>query len=177
LLVPFSRRLRAERTVPRPYALGKSIYFEYASQIVPSSPIRGRCYRCGYVWSPRRSPIKMCARCKSKFWDVPLLRKLPRDTGLGIDEIIGPHRRDLKRLVRQHKAGRVRVFGSVARSAAGPRSDVDLLVDFGPGASVYDQVELIFDLERVLRRKVDVTTEAALHWLIRPQALFEAVAL
>jgi uncharacterized protein len=65
----------------------------------------------------------------------------------------------------------------VARSAAGPRSDVDLLVDFQSGASAYDQVELILDLEKLLGRKVDVTTEDALHWLVRPQALFEAVAL
>ena len=71
----------------------------------------------------------------------------------------------------------MRVFGSVARSAAGPRSDVDLLVDFRPEASAYDQVELILDLEKLLKRKVDVTTEASLHWLVRPQALIEAVAL
>ncbi len=119
----------------------------------------------------------MCPRCKSKFWDVPLLRKLPRDTGGGVEEILGPHRARIRRLARRHKAGRVRVFGSVARSAAGPRSDVDFLVEFRPDASAYDQVELILDLQELLRRRVDVTTEAALHWLVRPQALLEAVTL
>jgi len=119
----------------------------------------------------------MCPRCKSRFWDVPLLRKLPRDTGLGIAEIIDPHRKGVERLLRRHKASRGRVFGSVARSSAGPRSDVDLLVEFRPDASAYDQVELILDLEKLLGRKVDVTTEAALHWLVRPQALLEAVRL
>jgi uncharacterized protein len=141
------------------------------------NPLRGRCYRCGYVWSPRSPHIRICPRCKSRFWDVPLLRKLPRDTGLGIEEILGPHRREVEQLVRRHKASRVRVFGSVARSAAGPRSDIDLLVDFQPKASAYDQVELILDLEKLLGRKVDVTTEASLHWLVRPQALTEAVVL
>ncbi len=119
----------------------------------------------------------MCPRCKSKFWDVPLLRKLPRYTGWGVAEIIDPHREHLQKLVRQHKASRVRVFGSVARSSAGPRSDVDFLVEFRPDASAYDQVELIVDLQKLLRRKVDVTAEASLHWLVRPQALLEAVAL
>jgi uncharacterized protein len=157
--------------------LSKSIYLESLRRPVIENPPRGRCYRCGYVWSPRHPPIKLCPRCKSKFWDVPVLRKFPRDTGLGVSEILGPHRRLVERIVRRHKAGRVRVFGSVARSAAGPRSDVDLLVDFQPGASAYDQVELILDLEKVLGRKVDVTTEGALHWLVRPQALFEAVPL
>ncbi|EQD32991.1 Nucleotidyltransferase domain protein, partial [mine drainage metagenome] len=127
--------------------------------------------------SPRKQRIGMCPRCKSRFWDVPLLRKLPRGTGLGIAEVIGPHREEIRRLVRQHKARRIRVFGSVARSSADPRSDVDFLVEFRADASAYDQVELILDLEKVLRRKVDVTTEASLHWLVRPQAVLEAVTL
>lgn len=139
--------------------------------------MRGRCFRCGYVWAARHLPIRICPRCKSKLWDVPLLRKWPRDTGLGVAEIIGPHRKALEGLVRRHRASRVRVFGSVARSAAGPQSDVDLLVDFQPQASAYDQVELILDLEKLLGRKVDVTTESSLHWLVRPQALLEAVPL
>jgi predicted nucleotidyltransferase len=94
-----------------------------------------------------------------------------------VAEIVGPHRKSVERIVRRHKACRVRVFGSVARSAAGPHSDVDFLVDFQPGASAYDQVELILDLEKLLRRTVDVTTVESLHWLVRPQALIEAVTL
>ncbi len=119
----------------------------------------------------------MCPRCKSRFWDVPVLRKLPRNTGLGVSTIIAPHRKQILRLVRLHKAERVRVFGSVARSAAGPRSDVDFLVEFRADASAYDQVELILDLQKLLRRRVDVTTEASLHWLVRPQAVLEALPL
>jgi uncharacterized protein len=92
-------------------------------------------------------------------------------------EVLGAQRKTVERIVHRHKAPRVRVFGWVARSAAGRLSDVDLLVDFLPEASAYERVELILDLEKLLRRKVDVTTESALHWLVGPQALFEAVAL
>jgi uncharacterized protein len=102
---------------------------------------------------------------------------MPRGTGSGVADIIGPHRKAVERLAHQPGAFRVRVFGSVARSAAGPRSDVDLLVDFRPEASVYDQVELTLGLEKLLGRKVDVTTESSLHWLVRPQALIEAIPL
>jgi len=119
----------------------------------------------------------MCPRCKSRFWDVPLLRKLARDTGQGVEEVIGKKRERVLELARLRGANHIRVFGLVARASAGPRSDVDFLVDFRPEASGYDQVELILDLQALLRRKVDVTTEVSLHWLIRPQALLDAVTL
>jgi uncharacterized protein len=138
---------------------------------------RGRCYRCGYVWTPRKPRIKICPRCKSTYWSVPLLQKLPRDTGKGIKEIVKPSRDRILNLVRRHKGKRVRVFGSVARSAAGPRSDVDFLVEFRADASAYDHVGLILDLQDLLKRKVDVVTEGGLHWLVRPQALLEAVPI
>ena len=65
----------------------------------------------------------------------------------------------------------------MARSSATPHSDVDLLVRFDEGASAFDQVELILDLEKLLRRKVDVVEEGGLHWLVKPQVRHEAVAL
>ena len=88
-----------------------------------------------------------------------------------------PKRDRILALARQHKARRVRVFGSVARSAATPKSDIDFLVEFDDGASAYDQVELTLDLQELLRRKVDVVEEGGLHWLVKPQVLHEAVAL
>ncbi len=77
--------------------------------------------------------------------------------------------------MRSNKARNPRVFGSVARSEATSKSDVDLLVDFDPDATAFDHVGLIQDLERVLHRKVDVAEPGGLHWLIRPQVLFEAI--
>lgn len=56
----------------------------------------------------------------------------------------------------------VRVFGSVARGEATEASDVDLLVTFGPGRSLLDQVHLIADLEMLLGRRVDVVAEGGL---------------
>lgn len=56
----------------------------------------------------------------------------------------------------------MRVFGSVARGEATEASDVDLLVQFGPGRSLLDQVHLIADLEALLHRRVDVVAEGGL---------------
>ncbi len=79
--------------------------------------------------------------------------------------------------LRDHKARNPRVFGSVLRSEATPDSDIDLLVDFDPGASAFDHVALAQALGRLFHRKVDVVEPQGLHWLIRPQVLFEAVPL
>lgn len=96
---------------------------------------------------------------------------------MGVEELLTPKREQILALARKHKVREVRVFGSVARSAASPRSDIDLLVRFDDGASAFDQVELTLDLQKLLRRKVDVVEEGGLHWLVKPQVLHEAVAL
>ena len=54
------------------------------------------------------------------------------------------------------------MFSSVARAEARPGSDVDLLVDFEPGASLLDHVGLFQDLEELLGVGVDVVTRSAL---------------
>ncbi|EQD27085.1 DNA polymerase, beta-like region, partial [mine drainage metagenome] len=70
-----------------------------------------------------------------------------------------------------------RVFGSVRTSTAGTRSDVDLLVDELPEASLLDLARLETELSRLLGRSVDVVEEDCLPWSIRAQVLAEAVPL
>ena len=135
------------------------------------------CFRCGFVWTPRDPNAKLCPRCKSRLWDAPLIRPVRRGSGFGIEDIVGPKRSQLEQILRKNKARNPRVFGSIARNQASRKSDIDLLVDFEEGASALDQVGLIQDLEKLFRRKVDVAEPSGLHWLIRPQVLFEAVRL
>ena len=60
------------------------------------------------------------------------------------------------------------IFGSVARNEAGPGSDVDLLVTFGPNSDLLDLVNLGFTLEALLGVKVDLATPGALKPRARP---------
>jgi uncharacterized protein len=91
--------------------------------------------------------------------------------------VLAPHREAVIDLARRHGFDHVRVFGSVRRGEATKRSDVDLLVARRQGTSLLDRAALEIDLEGLLGRKVDVVTDEGLHWLIRPQVLFEAVPL
>ena len=54
------------------------------------------------------------------------------------------------------------VFGSAARGEDDDASDIDLLVRFAPGSFLFDLLHLSDDLERILGRRVDVVSEAAL---------------
>jgi len=135
------------------------------------------CFRCGFVWLPRDINASLCPRCKSRLWDAPVIRPVRHGTGPGIAEIIQPKRDALTKALRVHKARNPRVFGSVARNDATRTSDIDLLVDFDSNASGFDQMALIADLEDLFGRTVDVAEPEGLHWLIRPQVLFEAVPI
>ncbi len=135
------------------------------------------CFRCAYVWHPRSAGPNLCPRCKSRQWDVPKLRPVQPGRGLGVVDIIAPKRDDLYVVLQSNSARNPRVFGAVARSEATFWTPIDLLVDFDPGASAFHYAGLVQDLESVFKRRVDVAEPDGLHWLVRPQVLFEAVAV
>lgn len=77
----------------------------------------------------------------------------------------------------RYHATNVRLFGSVARGEAREDSDIDLLVEFLPGTTLLDQVDLIGALSTALGRKVDVVSENALNKHLRERILREAIPL
>ncbi|MGI0133042.1 MAG: nucleotidyltransferase family protein [Thermoplasmata archaeon] len=91
--------------------------------------------------------------------------------------MVGPRRRALKALAEEYGGFDLRVFGSVARGEARPDSDVDLLVRFRSPVGLLRRSELRERVETLLGRKVDLATEANLHWLVRPRVVAEAVPL
>ncbi len=134
------------------------------------------CYRCIYSWRPVRPVVRMCPRCKSLYWNVPKVREPPfRGGGLGVEDILGPHRKEIARLRRKYGVRSLRVFGSVARGEAGRDSDVDLLVEYRRVTGLATQFDFRRQLESVLGRKVELGRAESLKWYVRPQALAEAV--
>jgi predicted nucleotidyltransferase len=59
-------------------------------------------------------------------------------------------------------AGWFMVFGSAARGEDTDASDIDLLVRFAPGSSLFVLIHLSDELERILGRRVDVVSEGGL---------------
>lgn len=68
----------------------------------------------------------------------------------------------------------VRIFGSFARGEQRRSSDVDLLVDLPDGMTIFDLVALKQDLERKLRRTVDIVPARSLKPALRTSILADA---
>lgn len=76
---------------------------------------------------------------------------------------------------RRHHVRRLALFGSVLRDDFRPDSDVDVLVEFEPGAFVgFGIVDMEDELSEILGRKVDLVTVRALNHRIRERVLREA---
>lgn len=86
-------------------------------------------------------------------------------------------RDEILSIAAKHGAYNVKLFGSIVRGESTDMSDIDFLVDFEEGRSLFDLIAFKQDLEDMLGRKVDVVTNEALHWYIREQVMNEAVPL
>ncbi len=94
-----------------------------------------------------------------------------------LKELLKTKRDEILFLASKHGAYNVRVFGSVARGEDDDESDVDFLVDMTKGRSLLDLGGLLMDLQELLGRKVDVTTEKGLRSRIRERVCREALPL
>ncbi|HRL13506.1 MAG TPA: nucleotidyltransferase domain-containing protein [Aggregatilineales bacterium] len=74
-------------------------------------------------------------------------------------EDLRAYREQILALAEQYGAYDVRVFGSVARGEAEANSDVDFMVKFRSGASLWDAVGLWQDLQALLGCKVSLVSE------------------
>ena len=83
----------------------------------------------------------------------------------------------IRRIVLAHRASNPRVFGSVLHGEDSERSDLDILVDPAPDASLLDIAHIQVELEASLGVSVDVLTPAALPSKFRTQVLQEARAV
>lgn len=91
-------------------------------------------------------------------------------TKQGILREIHAHRKEIRSL----GVEKLGLFGSFVREEQGPKSDVDLLVRFRPEKKTFDNfMELVFLLEDLLQRRVELVTTEGLSPYLGPHILAE----
>ncbi|MBU3979163.1 nucleotidyltransferase family protein [Patescibacteria group bacterium] len=80
-------------------------------------------------------------------------------------------------ILRQASVKRAALFGSFVRDEQKNTSDIDLLVDLHNNATLIDLVGLKLDLEKVLKRKVDIVEYAGLKPRIKDSILQQQVTI
>ena len=86
-------------------------------------------------------------------------------------QILREHRSDILAIASKFPVGNVRVFGSALAGKDGENSDLDLLVDALPGATLFDLGGLQVALEERFNIKVDVRTPGDLSKYFRDEVL------
>ena len=83
-------------------------------------------------------------------------------------------RQDIRAAVARRRTTNPRVFGSVLHGLDREGSDLDILVDTLPGATLFDLGGLTEELTELLGVPVDVRTPQELHERFRDKVLAEA---
>ena len=97
--------------------------------------------------------------------------------GIMLDEL-RKKKAGIEHLVSRYGGRNVRVFGSVARREEHPDSDVDLLIEFPKGYSMFKQrIPLTRELRALIGRNVDLLPDREINKHLRDSILEDAVAL
>ncbi len=94
-----------------------------------------------------------------------------------MDEITSELEKIKEEISTQFNAEIIGLFGSYVRSEQKEGSDLDILVRFNEGASLFDYIGLADFLEEKLQLKVDVVSERAVRPELRDQILKEVIML
>jgi len=92
-------------------------------------------------------------------------------------EALPKHRETIRRLVQEAGMANPRVFGSVLHGDDVEGSDLDILVDPAPSASLLAMEKLQAQLEKVTGIKIDLRTPEEIHQRFRGKVLDVAAAL
>ena len=77
-------------------------------------------------------------------------------------DLVEANREEILAAARRHRGRSVSVFGSVARGNENESSDIDFLVEFEPGSTLFDLLHLGDELEHLLDVPVDVVSAGGL---------------
>ena len=80
-------------------------------------------------------------------------------------------------IIDKYKIERIGLFGSFIKGGQKENSDIDILVEFGKEADLFDFLGLGLFLEERLKQKVDVVSKASLREELRETVLKEVAYL
>lgn len=80
-------------------------------------------------------------------------------------------------ILKEAGVSRSSVFGSAARGEADKKSDIDILVEFPRGKSLFDLIDLQQKLELALGTKVDLGTYRSIKPVLKDKILSEQVQI
>lgn len=122
----------------------------------------------------------MAAEAPSAYVVTPGRTEASRDAPLPtarLRTLLSEHRTGILQIAEHRRVRNVRLIGSVARGDARDDSDIDLLVDLAPDASLYDLSGFAGEVETLLGVRVDVAVARSLKPGVCERALREAVPL
>ncbi len=91
-------------------------------------------------------------------------------TKASIIELLKSH----ERRIRAFGVTRLGLFGSFVRGENGPKSDLDLIVEFEPGKKTFDNfMQLSFFLQDLFKRRIELVTRESLSPYIGPHIMRE----
>lgn len=80
-------------------------------------------------------------------------------------------------ILKHNDVVRASIFGSFVRGEARKESDIDILIKFKGRKSLLDLIGLEIELEKILKRKVDLLTYNSIHPLLKGRILKEQVRI
>lgn len=93
-----------------------------------------------------------------------------------IPEVLQKSKSKIAEICRRYQIRELSLFGSQVRGDFSEKSDFDFLVEFQPEAKIdyFQYFEIQEELEKVLRKKVDLVPKSGLKVFVRNQILSEA---
>ena len=80
-------------------------------------------------------------------------------------------------ILRRYKTQSISLFGSYVRNEQKEDSDIDLLVEFKGGITLFDIIDLESSLSEIFKKKVNIVSKRGLSKYIGPYILKEAEAM
>ncbi len=80
-------------------------------------------------------------------------------------------------VLKKHKATKAGIFGSYARGDHKKKSDVDILVELDKDLDLFDVIRVKIDLEKALKKKVDLVEYNTIRSELKERILNEALQI